>query len=72
MNIKKYAATVVMAARTHDYFGLANMLGNYLLRLVRLAAMIFIWRGLFALAMRFCPVQSGAGQGAYANGPAAL
>lgn len=48
MNIKKYAATVVMAARTHDYFGLANMLGNYLLRLVRLAAMIFIWRGLFA------------------------
>ena len=54
MNIKKYAATVVMAARTHDYFGLANMLGNYLLKLIRLAAMIFIWRGLFAQGLSRC------------------
>lgn len=48
MRIKKYAVTVAMAARTHDYFGLANMLGNYLLQLVQLAAMIFIWKDLFS------------------------
>lgn len=48
MRIRGYAATASMAARTHDYFGLANMLGNYLLKLMRLAAMIYIWRALFA------------------------
>ncbi|MGN0742081.1 MAG: hypothetical protein ACI4L8_05490 [Candidatus Fimadaptatus sp.] len=48
MRIKGYAATALMAARTHDYFGLANLLGNYLIKLIRLAAMIYIWRSLFA------------------------
>ena len=41
-------ATISMTARTHDYFGLANLLGNYLLRIIRLVAMIFIWRDLFS------------------------
>ena len=48
MKLAKYGATAVMSARTHDSFGLANMLGNYLLRLIRLVAMIYIWRELFA------------------------
>lgn len=48
MKLKKYCATALMAARTHDSFGLANLLGNYLLRLIRLVAMIYIWRELFA------------------------
>ena len=42
MKLAKYGATAVMSARTHDSFGLANMLGNYLLRLIRLVAMIYI------------------------------
>lgn len=48
MQLKKYSATMGMAARTHDYFGLANLLGNYLMRLMRLTAMILIWKGLFS------------------------
>lgn len=46
--IRRGMAILRMSVRENTYFGLWEIIGGYLLRLVRLLVMLMIWRALFA------------------------
>ncbi len=46
MNIKKYLATAIMAAKSQTNAGIFYLLPNYLLKVVYLLPLIFLWRTL--------------------------
>lgn len=45
--LRRPLATLRMSCREMGYFGLMNLVGGYLLRLVRLLVMLMVWRALF-------------------------
>lgn len=45
--LKKYWVTARLCARQMSYFGLADLMGGYLLRLAQMAVMLMVWSALF-------------------------
>ncbi len=46
--MKQYTATALMCMKEKGYFGLMNLVGQYLVRIAALLALCFIWRALFS------------------------
>lgn len=46
--MQRYLATARMCVKEQSYFGLAELLGTYLLRAVSMLALLSVWRALFA------------------------
>ena len=47
LRMQKYWITVWLVAKTRDHFGFIGVIGNYMLRLLRIVIMMILWRELF-------------------------
>lgn len=51
--MQRYLATAVMCLKEKGYFGLMELVGQYLLRIATLVALCFVWRTLFGQGVSY-------------------